>query len=308
MSRREGIDYAWGGPANTSALKGAGRDFVCRYLSTSDHTKNLSSREVAVFTDAKVDIVVVWENTAGRALQGRTVGASDAHNALAQARSLGMPDDRPIYFAVDFDVTSQFAQIAEYFKGVNSVLGVDRTGVYGEAAVCDYLERNNFVDWVWQTYAWSGGIWDSPASIQQYSNGHSLAGVSCDYDRSITTDFGQWRKGFSPAFLPKHRYATRDLKIGDRGTDVQRLQDYVNHRLIGRGYQDRVVEEDGYYGPSTEKAKHLAEYALGFPKGTVRREGCSRRSQRIIRHPEYRKQWKLLSYYVREKLRKKGKK
>jgi hypothetical protein len=64
--------------------------------------------------------------------------------------------------------------------------------VYGSASIVDGLRKARLCRWGWQTYAWSGGRLSTRAQLYQYSNGHTLAGVSCDYNRSLAADFGQW--------------------------------------------------------------------------------------------------------------------
>lgn len=186
------VDWAWGKP-NIPALKKAGVACACRYLS-NDAPKNLTLAQAKALGAAGIDCVVVWETTANRALAGRNAGMADASRAAAMAKACGMPDDRPIYFAVDFDETpSQADDVARYFEGVNKILGVKRTGVYGGYYVVKRLFDAHLVSFGWQTYAWSGGQWDKRAQLQQYKNGQMLAGVSCDFDRAVADDFGQWR-------------------------------------------------------------------------------------------------------------------
>lgn len=194
-----GVDYSWGRPG-VRALKGAGVKFVCRYLSHDTTGKNLTRAEADALSDAGIWIVVVWQTTARRPLAGRSAGAADARDAAAQARTCGMPADRPIYFAVDFDATAgQQDEINAYLDGAASVLGRDRVGLYG-----GYFQVKRTLDagkasWAWQTYAWSGGRWDSRAHIQQYLNEQVLNGAAVDYDRATKDDYGQWRVGVSPA-------------------------------------------------------------------------------------------------------------
>lgn len=186
-----GLDWAWGHP-DPKALKEAGVRFACRYLSF-DTSKNLNAAEAMALKAAGIPVVVVWETTANRALGGRAAGAADARVALAQAKACGIPDDRPIYFAVDFDESPQQAtQVATYFLGVNSVLGVKRTGAYAGYWGLSRLFDAKVITYGWQTYAWSGGNLDKRAHLFQYSNGHRVAGVSCDFDKSLKRDFGQW--------------------------------------------------------------------------------------------------------------------
>ncbi len=193
-----GIDYAWGRPG-VAALRGAGAGFVFRYLSHDSTGKNLTRGEANELTAAGIDIGVVWEDAADAALQGYGQGRADAQAALAQANACGMPSDRPIFFAVDFDANpGDQGAINAYLDGAAGVLGKGRTGIYGGYWPVSRALAGGHCTWAWQTYAWSGGLWDSRAQLQQYSNEHTLNGVSIDYNRSTVADFGQWRVGWSP--------------------------------------------------------------------------------------------------------------
>lgn len=194
MSERFGLDYAWA-HISPAELHRAGVSFVCRYL--SDSGKDLGLQEARVLRGAGIDIIVVWETSATRSLDGEHAGAVDARAALAEATRLGLPAHRPIFFAIDYDELSwENGAVDAYFRGVNSVLGVERTGVYGDADVADHLVAAGLVRWVWQTYAWSAGRVSRHANLLQFSNDHTIAGVGVDFDRALTEDFGQW--GFEP--------------------------------------------------------------------------------------------------------------
>ncbi|MCW2912326.1 MAG: hypothetical protein JWN52_394 [Actinomycetia bacterium] len=198
-----GIDYAWGRPG-VPAMKKAGVKFAARYLSHDTSGKNLSANEARQLSDAGIWIVVVWESTASRALAGHAAGVADATDAAKQAKACGMPSDRPIYFAVDFDATSgQQNEIHTYLDGAASVLGRGRVGLYAGYGPIHRAFDAKKITFGWQTYAWSGGRWDSRAQVQQYSNDHYVGGVDCDYDRAMKDDYGQWRVGVSPAPKPQ---------------------------------------------------------------------------------------------------------
>jgi hypothetical protein len=193
----EGIDYAFGRPP-VAALKDAGVKFVCRYLSHSP-SKNLTPAEANELSAAGIWIVVVWETTARRALDGYAGGALDAMDAQVMAQGCGMPAGRPIYFAVDWDAQpGQQAAINTYLDGAASVLGRGQVGIYGGYEPVSRALAGGHATWAWQTYAWSEGRWDARAQLQQYSNDHTLGGVGCDYDRAEKSDFGQWRVGVTP--------------------------------------------------------------------------------------------------------------
>lgn len=192
-----GIDYEFG-PPSIAAFKKAGVKFACRYLSHYP-TKNLTKSEAKLLSDAGIEIVVVWEDSASRALGGYAVGRADAQAALALARAIGMPENRPIYFAVDWDASpSQQDAINAYLDGAASALGRARVGIYGGYGPVSRAMGGGKAAWGWQTYAWSSGDWCKGIHIRQYSNDHIIGGVSCDYDDAMQNDYGQWRVGASP--------------------------------------------------------------------------------------------------------------
>lgn len=181
-AHRQGLDYAENRPV--SEVKAHGASFVARYLS---HTpaKNLSKGEAQGLHAAGIDIMVIWETSASRALDGHGAGVSDAQEAQSQANACGMPGNRPIYFAVDFDASGP--DVEAYFDGVKSVLGVNRTGAYGGIKVMAHLFGTQRIAFGWQAFAWSAGQWDARAQVQQYQ-----VGSIYDLDRSTAADFGQW--------------------------------------------------------------------------------------------------------------------
>jgi len=86
---REGADYSQR-TADAHALRKAGMTFAMRYLSHDDG-KNLHQEEARLLSSAGIDVGVVWETTANRALSGHAGGVQDAHQAAAQAKACGMP-------------------------------------------------------------------------------------------------------------------------------------------------------------------------------------------------------------------------
>ena len=192
LSGAAGIDYAWGRPA-PSAIRAAGYQFAARYLSYDTTGKNLTAGEAHALRSAGVDVVVVWENGATDALNGYGEGVTQAREAERQAAACGQPAGRPIYFAVDFDASSgDEGAIDSYFDGVASVIGRDRTGVYAGYYVVQRLFNAGKIRFGWQTYAWSGGQWDSRAQLRQVLNGIRVDGVDSDRDQADAADFGQW--------------------------------------------------------------------------------------------------------------------
>ena len=189
---RMGVDYSWARPS-PRGLRAEGYTFAVRYFSDSTTGKNLTDAEATELLAAGIDIVANWENGASDALAGRARGVSDAEAAARQAAAVGMPADRPIFFAVDFDASAdQQAAISDYFDGVASVLGLARTGAYGGFSPIKQLFDAGKIAYGWQTYAWSAGRWEPRAQLRQVHNSVVIAGGECDIDEAHADDFGQW--------------------------------------------------------------------------------------------------------------------
>ena len=187
-----GLDYAWTHPA-PAAIKAAGLGFAARYLSR-DASKALSAAEVRALRAEGLSIVVVWEDTAAAALGGYTKGAADATEANRQAIACGLAGI-PIYFAADWDATpAQQGAINAYLDGAASVIGRDRTGLYGGYWPLSRARAAGKATRFWGTLAWSGSNWQTcgwQPDIMQGATA-SVGGVSVDLDTSLSADFGQW--------------------------------------------------------------------------------------------------------------------
>jgi hypothetical protein len=181
MTVRKGIDYYAMAPSEAKAV---GASFVCRYLSLTPG-KSLTLGEARELSRLGISMVVVWETTAKRALDGEAAGAEDARVALAQATACGMPAGRPIYFSVDYDTSEDPSVVEPYFVGAAGV--TNPIGVYGGISTVKYLFDAKRVEYGWQTEAWSGGRFDWRAQIRQVAYG-----ANYDTDSAWANDYGQW--------------------------------------------------------------------------------------------------------------------
>jgi hypothetical protein len=287
-----GIDYAWGLPPY-DALKSDGVKFALGYIS-HDQAKDMTVPEVREFHKRGIKVGLVFETTSGRARAGHAAGASDGQLADQRAKALGLAGI-PVYFAVDFDANGP--QIEAYVQGAASVLGFDRTGVYGGIRVIAHCHDHGVCRYLWQTLAWSSGRIHPAAHIHQYTINHRLSGLGVDYDHALRADYGCW--GPNDHAPKPHKYGSRTLKQGDQGTDVAELQQILS-KLVGR-----TIAADGDYGPQTEKAKHDAMWKLGWPDSTIRDRDKSRSigkpGLKSLKDPKTRPQ----SYKDRQKQRSK---
>lgn len=255
-----GIDYAWGRPSIAS-MKAGKVKFAARYLSHDTTGKNLSRSEADALASAGIWCVVVWETTANRAKTGgRAGGAADAKAASAQAKACGMPGSRPIYFAVDFDAKrADWTKIAEYFKGVISVLGLGRVGMYAAYDPIKWAFDDSLITYGWQTYAWSEGQLDRRSQIYQYSNDQFMGGVDCDFDLAYKIDYGQWMPGKLPPTSTAPPFPGRIITQPPvmRGVDVHTWQT----QMKSRGWPIYV---DGEFGPASERVLRAFQEEKGM--------------------------------------------
>ncbi len=106
---------------------------------------------------------------------------------------------------------TKFTACSTYFQGVIKVLRLNRVGVYGDYNVCKYLKDNNLVTYIWETYAWSSGLWEPRRNIEQYLNGAYIGGVQVDLDHALTDNFGQWRIPMPFTFNPNVLKQVKDM-------------------------------------------------------------------------------------------------
>ncbi|BBY05831.1 hypothetical protein MNVI_11490 [Mycobacterium noviomagense] len=140
--------------------------------------------------------------------RGYQGGVADAQTAQGLHAAAGGGDSAPIFFSIDEDIDSNTWKSigAEWFRGINSVIGVGRTGIYGHSRVCGWAIKDGVVgrsttaghSWAWQTTAWSHGEREPAAVLYQSvvntpsSPGPLLGGTHVDVDDVLATDFGQW--------------------------------------------------------------------------------------------------------------------
>lgn len=206
MNPRRGADYshAYSAARDKNEFRALlDRDriaFCCRYIldAARDGGKRLTLAEARQLTAWGRRIVCNFEYEIGRMSAGSAAGVADAKTALAELRILGVPKGRPVYFSDDTGSTPAGA-VQAYLKGAASVLGPAgyQTGVYGGLGTITAAYNAGF-RWLWQTYAWSGGVWHPAATVRQILN-RAFVGWDGDLNQAMTEDFGQWdTTGWTP--------------------------------------------------------------------------------------------------------------
>jgi hypothetical protein len=152
-------DYSWARP-DPHWLRSAGCIGVMRYLGPGGGGRDLTGDERRRLHDAGLGIGLVWETTTTAALAGWQAGAHDFAAANRFADAQGYPDDMPIFFAVDTDVSLVQVRgpVADTFHGALSNGNLRPCRPYGEHDVLDILcGQLKLMPCGWQCYAWSGG-------------------------------------------------------------------------------------------------------------------------------------------------------
>jgi len=200
-------------------IKSAGYDGALVYVSElrpgADFDFKPVTREYAdALRAAGLDVVSCYQYgkpgwpTPSDFTRGYDGGVADAQTAMRLHTAAGGPASAPIFFSVDedIDVDAWNSLAVEWFRGINSVLGVNRTGIYGHANACGWAIRDGVIGrsttpgqaWAWQTRAWSGGVREPAAVLYQYvivtasDPGVLLGGTHVDVNEILAADFGQW--------------------------------------------------------------------------------------------------------------------
>ena len=203
----QGIDYSFGRP-DLDAVKAHGYTFVIRYLARQGGGKVITPQEAAQIWTRGLALALVYEQGAGRAREGAAAGRGDALTAATQARGLGFPESKPIYFAVDEDVQEKDLPLVDaYLRGAAEAMGSSRIGVYGSYRVIEHCAGAHSACFFWQTAAWSHGLVSAHAHLLQTRNEQLVGGARVDLDTSLTVDFGAWAPPAAPVLSPAQQWA-----------------------------------------------------------------------------------------------------
>ena len=200
-------------------IKAAGYGGVVNYVSTSRPGANFEAKPITrEYADAlrAAGLHIVSNFQYGKPgwpdpsdfTRGSDGGVADAQTALRLHAAAGGSNSAPIFFSVDDDIDQNTwnSLAVNWFRGINSVLGVQRTGIYGHSQACGWAIRDGVIGhsttagyrWAWQTKTWSHGQREPAAVLYQEvvnsasSPGPLLGGINVDVDEVLATDFGQW--------------------------------------------------------------------------------------------------------------------
>src|SRR5271163_781130 len=139
-------------------IKSAGYSGVVNYVSESRPGANFEAKPITrdyadALRAAGLQIVSNYQygKPGGSApsdfTRGHDGGVADAQTALQLHNAAGGGSSAPIFFSVDDDIDQNTwnSLAVDWLRGINSVLGVARTGIYGHAQACGWANRDGVI-------------------------------------------------------------------------------------------------------------------------------------------------------------------
>lgn len=200
-------------------IRAAGHAGVINYVSTSRPGSSFGAKPITrpyAQSLAAAGLAIVSNYQYGKPggtapsdfTRGYAGGVSDARTAWALHTAAGGGQSAPVFFTIDDDIDrNTWNNVAlQWFKGINSVLGVQRTGIYGGINTCQWAASDGVIGqsstpghvWAWQTRSWSRGqVYPAAVLYQRIvstaSNpGPVVGGLEVDVSDALASDVGQW--------------------------------------------------------------------------------------------------------------------
>ena len=200
-------------------IRAAGHSGVINYVSTSRPGSSFGAKPITLpyaQSLAAAGLVIVSNYQYGKPggtapsdfTRGYAGGVADARTAWHLHTAAGGGRTAPIFFSVDDDIdrTAWNDLALPWFRGINSVIGEMRTGVYGGINTCQWATADGVIGrssspghvWAWQTRSWSRGLIYPAAVLYQRiidtasSPGPVVGGIRVDVNDVLAQDCGQW--------------------------------------------------------------------------------------------------------------------
>ena len=198
------LDYAAGViPANQ--IRAAGALGSIRYVSDRRPGGNWMLGKPMQITEARdlsqnglkvVSCYQYGKQSSADWLGGQSAGVTHARRGWQLHTAAGGPASAPIYASIDDDPAyEQYKQqVAPYLRGWESVVGHQRTGVYGNSKTIDWALQDGLGSYFWQ-HNWGSpeGRTHPAANLHQVEiDKRNVGGVGVDINNICKPQFGQW--------------------------------------------------------------------------------------------------------------------
>lgn len=204
------VDYSEGVPS-AKDVKAKGFKGAIRYISPARDAwmkgKPMSKAELEDYKANGLQVAFIWQNLKNDWTAGYVGGVADAKAAQKKMDELGH-SDAVIYCAIDNNLAQMSAAAgavwnktaSEYVRGFQSVLGKERTGIYGNYFVIAWAIEDGLGTYFWQ-HNWTNTRSDTgqlerrvhpEAHIHQYEiDIPGVLSVKIDRNRVLKPYFGQ---------------------------------------------------------------------------------------------------------------------
>lgn len=217
-------------PTIAQDLYNDGFRYIGRYLTkvTGGLDKNLTKDEITTILSNGLNIFPIFqEDSSTVEYFSYEQGLVDASKALNAAKSLAIPYDTTIYFAVDCDMTDEqidnyamphFLAIYTYFTEQNSPYKI---GIYGSRNVCTRISNAGYAIYSFvsdMSSGYSGNLgYSIPLnwSFEQFNevSAYPLSSgtIGLDYDIANETDTGITNLNFNSNYIPPYLPTTEEM-------------------------------------------------------------------------------------------------
>lgn len=187
------VDFAYSPAGYIESLPGLGIEAVGRYSPyRGDQGKGLTSAEYQRIKDAGLKMWLYTQVFGTESKLGFEAGVAQAHLALESHNLVPeLPPGIAFYFASDYDV-SFTGMAVQHFRGINSVLPVERIGVYGDTELINALYSEGLITYSCLAGAssWSTGPRPERLTMEQFPS-TNFHGTQVDPVTIFAEDFGQ---------------------------------------------------------------------------------------------------------------------
>jgi Domain of unknown function (DUF1906) len=275
-------DFSYSKPTPAAALA-AGYSGVVGYLSTPDNSsKNISGAQMAGYQSAGLDVLLVWETTAQRALGGSAAGSADGTAAFGQARERGFPLTSALFFNIgDFAASpGQIPAISQYLAAVIATCPAQLVGAYGTGYIIDQLAASYF-GLVWWQNAMNdsgekGNVVSANANLyQRVTPTHPIPGYSID-ENVVTKAWSVNNPLPPPITYPVGSYMQTQLTIPTDSNGNGWAQTTIPWPVVAVFHEGSDPGVDNAYWPGSAHVQDRGNCAL------VSVTGCLPLSNQIV--------------------------
>lgn len=175
------------GHPSGAALKAAGFAGIFLYVGTPGRAKNATGPIYRDYLLSGLQVACVYENTADDISSG--AGAAHAEAAVADMRSMGMPETTPLAAAADQhlaagQIPTAVSYQAQFHAAARNAGWVGPIGGYGFSEFTHAVSIAGVAEWLWQCGS-ASALWPGVTFWQRNTGTTTVAGVQVDINDQL---------------------------------------------------------------------------------------------------------------------------